>query len=125
MAQGNQLGRSLGGLDPGDPGDAEHVPLRSVTSLNGLRRRDRDSHYGLGESVAFGGWLGGHVDHAGPAVLVDVRQAGARLSAHAGACSRIAPSTSSRTSSKRPSRSNSTGSGSPSTIDSKNSLRSL
>ena len=27
MTQGNEVGRLLGGHDPGDPGDAEHIPL--------------------------------------------------------------------------------------------------
>jgi hypothetical protein len=74
MGQRDQLVRALGGLDRGDPRDGRDVALGSVSRghAGGGGGRHPDHRAGTGEAV---GWhLGAHVDHAGPAGRVQVRE---------------------------------------------------
>src|SRR5438477_11715341 len=118
MAEGDQLGGPLGGLDARDPGDTEHVALGRVPGAYGLARLRGNAHRRARNGASFGRGLVAHVDHSRAARLVEVTEP----FAHAGAYARCASSINARTASTRPSRISSIGSGSPLTIDSKNCL---
>jgi len=121
MAQRDELGRPLGGLDAGDPGHAEDVALRRIAGENLGRGLGRDPHHSPRHRPPLGSGLLAHVDHPGAARGIQMGEVAHRA---AGALKRCASAIRSRTACTSPSRSSSIGSGSPLTIDSKNTLRS-
>ena len=76
MAQRDQLGGALGGLDGRDAGDADHVALLRGAAGH-QRQRGRlhaDAAGGARDAVRLG--LGRHVHHVGLALAVEVGQCG-------------------------------------------------
>ena len=77
--------RLLGGVDPGDPGGPEHVPLGPVAGHDRSRGRRLHPDAGLGDGAPLALGLGADVDHPRRAVGAEVGQpgrAGLRPSTH-------------------------------------------
>src|SRR4051794_8182324 len=120
VAERDQLGSALRGLDAGQPRGAEDVALRRVAALDGRGGLRRHAYDGAGDGAALGDLLGADVHHPGAPGLVEVGE----VAHQAGTAVRWAAAMRSRTACSSPARSSSTGSGSPLTMPSKNALRS-
>lgn len=72
VAEGNQVAGSFGGLDGGDPGDAQHIPLGGIAALD--QGQGVGAHHnaarGAGQTSGFG--LATHIHHMGLASGVEV-----------------------------------------------------
>src|SRR2546422_5178360 len=119
MAERNEFGCALGRLDPGQSGGAQHVALRRIPACDERRRLGGHPDHRSGHGTPLADGLAAYVDHPRAPVLVYVREA-----VYAGTAVRCAAAMRSRTACSSPAPSSSTGSGSPLTIDSKNTLRS-
>lgn len=76
MAEGNQLAGFFGGHDAGDSGGVEHLAFGGVAcgeDLQSLRLHDDEA---FGSGLAQGGLLGGNIDHAGGAGVIDMGEIG-------------------------------------------------
>jgi hypothetical protein len=72
VAERNQLGRPLGGLDPGDARGRNHVTLRRVAARHRGGGLPRHAHHGARHGTAVGHLLVTHVDHPGAPGIVEV-----------------------------------------------------
>ena len=74
MAQRNQLAGLLGGLYAGDARDAEHVALAGAARLDEFQRLWQHFYPAAGDGDAVRVRFGGHVDHVGLALGVEMGQ---------------------------------------------------
>jgi hypothetical protein len=74
MAQRDELGRALGGLDPGNPGDREHIPLLGIPTLDQRERSRPHLDHDSGASLASGDRLRPDVDHPSLPLLIEVSE---------------------------------------------------
>ena len=72
MAQGNGVGGALRGLDPGNAGHGEDIPLLDFAVGDRGRRLGRHEHLAPGDGAAVGRLLRCDVDHARPPERIEV-----------------------------------------------------